>query len=160
MNAPASRGTAPVHVDFFLTRAARQDPRPAVAVRHHRFGSWVVLEIEGEMDIQLASAIDELSGRHWAFVVFDLHEVTFMDATGLRVMAEMQRQAVASGGCVRVAAPSRQARRLLELAGSDRALRVFDSVRQAVTTPLDRLDRPTRQTRAQTQVVSDRVPAG
>ena len=120
---------------LFRTRS-RRGARPAVSVRRHRFGSWLVLEVEGEMDMQAAALVADVDGRESAFVVFDLHGVTFMDATGLRVMATMRRRAVAAGGCVRVVAPSGQARRLLMLSRSDRLFRVFGSVLEAVSTPV------------------------
>ena len=77
--ATASQGRALIPVDYFRTRS-RRGARPAVSVRRHRFGSWLVLEVEGEMDIQAAALVADVDGSESAFVVFDLHGVTFMDA--------------------------------------------------------------------------------
>jgi stage II sporulation protein AA (anti-sigma F factor antagonist) len=98
---------------------------------------WLVLAIEGEVDILVGWLVPDLVRRGTALLVFDLHDVTFMDARGLGVIAETQRQAVAAGGCVRLAAPSHQARRLLALTGSEGAFPLFDSVEQAVWTPFN-----------------------
>ncbi len=58
-----------------------------------------------------------------------------MDAGGLGVIASTYRQANEDGGCVRLAEPSRPARRLLKLANSDRTFTTFDALADAVSTP-------------------------
>ena len=83
---------------------------PGVTVRHYRSGRWVVVEVEGEMDIQVVPLIPVELGNEESFVVFELRGVTFMDAGGLGAIASTYRQANEDGGCVRLAAPSRQAR--------------------------------------------------
>jgi anti-sigma B factor antagonist len=108
---------------------------PAVTVRLYRSGRWVVIEVEGEMDIQVIPLVPVKFGDEESFVVFELHGVTFMDAAGFGVIAATYRNANEDGGCVRLAAPSRQARRLLELANSARTFTTFDALADAVSTP-------------------------
>ena len=108
---------------------------PGVTVRLYRSGRWVVVEVEGEMDIQVVPLIPVELGNEESFVVFELRGVTFMDAGGLGAIASTYRQANEDGGCVRLAAPSRQARRLLKLANSDRRFTTFDALADAVSTP-------------------------
>ncbi len=105
-------------------------------MRLYRSGRWVVVEVEGEMDIQVIPLVPLTFGDVESFVVFELGGVTFMDAGGLGVIAATCRQANEDGGCVRLAAPSRQALRLLELTGTDGAFVTFDALADAVSTPL------------------------
>ena len=81
------------------------------------------------MDLQADRLVAEVVRHGAAFVVFELQGVTFIDGSGLHVLAETQRRAVASSGGVRLVAPSSCVRRLLLLAGSDEQFRVFDTVR-------------------------------
>jgi anti-sigma B factor antagonist len=136
MNPGSARHDASLDLVDFQPRP-RQLVEPAVAVRVHRSGRWLVLEVDGEMDLQVVPLIPDLVGSDASRAVFELHGVTFMDASGLGAIAETQRQAVAAGGCVRLVAPSTQARRLLMLAGSERAFPSFDSVEAAMSTPFD-----------------------
>lgn len=124
------------HVDF------RSGQRPwgasGVRVRESRSGPWLVLRIEGEMDLQVDPLVARIGLRGCSFVVFELHGVTFIDGSGLRVLAETRRRAVASSGGVRLVAPSACVRRLLLLAGAAVKFPVFDTVHQALSKPLER----------------------
>lgn len=135
---PASSGqhASLIPVDFRAARS-RRPAKPTVVLRLTIVGGWLVLAIEGEVDILVGWLVPDLVRRGTALLVFDLHDVTFMDARGLGVIAETQRQAVAAGGCVRLAALSHQARRLLALTASEGVFPLFDSVEQAVWTPFN-----------------------
>lgn len=108
----------------------------SVSVRVDRSGHWTVVEVEGEMDVQLPPLVADLVDSDASRVVFDLRGVTFMDAGGLGTLIATQRRALAVGGCVRLVAPSSSARRLLELTGCDRHFQTFDSLDQALSTGL------------------------
>lgn len=110
---------------------------PSVSVRRRSSGPWTVVEVRGEMDIQVLPLMVDLRGLDARHVIFELHGVTFLDACGLSMMADSQRRALASGGCVRVVAPSRQARRFLRIAGSEREFLMFDSLDDAISMPVD-----------------------
>ena len=76
---------------------------------------------------QLRRALDGDSSH----VVFDLRRVTFIDAIGLGFLADTRRNLCRAHGCVRVAGPSGQARKLLALTALDHHLAVFESLGEA-----------------------------
>jgi anti-sigma B factor antagonist/stage II sporulation protein AA (anti-sigma F factor antagonist) len=133
---PASTGqhASLIPVDFRAARS-RQPAKPTVVLRLTIVGGWLVLAIEGEVDLLVGWLVPDLIRRGTSRLVFDLRGVTVMDARGVEMILKMQRQAVSAGGCVRLAALSHQARRLLTLTGSEGAFPLFDSVEQAVWTP-------------------------
>jgi anti-anti-sigma factor len=106
-----------------------------VHVRVHRAGDWSVVQIDGELDIQAVPAVRPLPPGEDALVVFDLHRTTFMDCSGLRLLAGTARTASQRGGFVRVAGASRQVRKFVTLTNLDRAVPMFDSVQDALTAP-------------------------
>ena len=120
--------------DFGALRAA--PAVPSVSVRLHRSGRWTVVEVDGEMDVQTLPLVVDALGSDTTHVLFELRGVTFLDASGLGMMIGSQRTARAAGGCVRLVAPSQQARRLLWLTGTDRVFLTFDSLDKAVAAPV------------------------
>ena len=106
-----------------------------LSVRLERAGRWTIVDVDGEMDLQARPLVRSLVGDHAKQVVFALQGVTFLDASGLGMMVDTQREAVGAGGCVRLVAPSHAVRRLLILTGSDRLFPVFDSVAEALSSP-------------------------
>lgn len=127
------RGSATV-IDLQGRRG--DDVGSSVSVRAHHSGCWTVLEVEGEMDIQALPLVADLVHGDVPRVVFELRRVTFMDASGLGMMVDIQRTAQAGGGCVRLAAPSCSVRRVLALTGCDRVFPTFDSLLRALSTPI------------------------
>lgn len=125
----------PIHVDF--RSRARLPAKPSVVVRLSRSRGWLIVEVEGEVDLLVGWLIPDLVDYGVRQVVFDLHAVTSMDACALGMLVETQRHAFSAGGCVRLVAPSEPALRCLKSTGLERALPVFDSVEQAVWAPLD-----------------------
>ena len=101
------RLTGPMPVDTITT---------PVHVRVYKAGDWSVVQIDGELDIQGVPAVRPLPPGEDALVVFDLHRTTFMDCSGLRLLAGTARTASQRGGCARVAGASRQVRKLVALA--------------------------------------------
>jgi len=93
------------------------------------------------MDLQVDWLVADVARRDSSFVVFELQGVTFIDGSGLRALAETQRRALASAGGVRLVAPSSCVRRLIMLAGSDQTYRVFDTMQEALSKPLDHAGR-------------------
>lgn len=106
-----------------------------VDVRVYRAGEWSVVDIGGELDIQGVSAVPHLLTGEGALVVFDLHRTTFMDCSGLGLLAVTARTASQRGGSVRVVGASRQVRKLVTLAHLDRAFSIFESLEDALTAP-------------------------
>jgi anti-anti-sigma factor len=140
----APRRGSVVHVDFLS--GSWSPKQPSVVVRRTRSGRWLVLEIAGEMDLQAGPFLSDI-GDDPCFVVFDLHGVTFMDCSSLRVLQNAQHRALAAGGAVRLAAPSEQVLRVLTLTRLDGAFPLFDSVRDATTREVTPYCDPTRRSR-------------
>ncbi|MBT2448655.1 STAS domain-containing protein [Streptomyces sp. ISL-43] len=84
----------------------------------------VVVRLTGEMDIGRVSEVRALlleavtRAEGPAETVVDLSGLTFCDSAGLNVLLRARLQAVESGHTLRLAAPSGQMLRLLEVTGS------------------------------------------
>src|SRR5687768_17334163 len=80
---PASAGQhgSLIPVDFRAARS-RQPAKPTVVLCLTIVGGWLVLAIEGEVDILVGWLVPDLVRRGTSLLVFDLHGVTFMDARG------------------------------------------------------------------------------
>lgn len=122
---------------IYLQARGESGADTSVSLSVDRAADWTVVEVEGEMDVQVIPLLADLVGGDATRVVLDLHGVSFMDAQGLGSMVDTHRRALAAGGSVRLVAPSSSVRRLLALTGCDRMFRTFDSLDQAVTTPID-----------------------
>jgi len=140
----APRRGSVVHVDF--RSGSWSSNEPSVVVRRTRSGRWLVLEIAGEMDIQAGPLLSDI-GDDPCFVVFDLHGVTFMDCSSLRVLQNVQHHALATGGEMRLAAASEQVLRVLTLTRLDAAFPLFDSVQDATSREVTPYRDPTRRSR-------------
>lgn len=85
----------------------------------------VVLVVRGELDRvtapELGAVVDAVIDRGNVNVVVDLAECDFIDASGLRVIADGAFRADVWGGTLTVRSPSGVVGRLLELTGLDRA---------------------------------------
>lgn len=108
----------------------------SVLVRESQF--WTVLEFEGELDQVARPLVAEVVASDTERYVFDLHAVTFMDARGLGMVIDTQRRALDAGGAVRLVAPSSAVRRVLTITGCCDYFRTFDTVHEAVMSPIDR----------------------
>lgn len=104
-----------------------------MSVRLYWAGDWSVVEITGELDIQGVLSLRPLMCQRGRFVVFDLHRVTFMDCSGLGLLATVAHTASEARGCVRVVVgASRQVPKIITLTGLDRAFHLFDSLDDAL----------------------------
>lgn len=108
-------------------------PTPGQArIRTYLCGGWSVIEAAGEIDLAVAPMLREvLHDTSTSDIVFDLHGVEFIDCSGLGILAEAQRGAGAAGGSVRLVAPTRAVRRLLEVARLDTVFDSYASVEEA-----------------------------
>ncbi len=84
-------------------------------------GDAFYLQVEGELDLATAPALDEELARAEAStasrVVIDLTGASFIDSTGLRSLLEAHVRAEADGNRLRITGASDQALRLFRLAG-------------------------------------------
>lgn len=109
--------------------------RSPVAVRRTRLGPWLLVVVEGEMDLRVVPVLADVRVGDPSRVVFDLSAVSFMDCSGVAALMYARKLARLRGGCVRVAAPSAPVRRVLALTATDRFFEEFDTVEAAVFAP-------------------------
>jgi anti-anti-sigma factor len=90
-------------------------------IRANFIGDEAVLELHGEVDLttapQLRVYLDEAIDQGQRFVVLDLAGMSFMDGSGLRVIASSARRLRLTGGSLSIRSPSAMVRRLLTLIG-------------------------------------------
>jgi anti-sigma B factor antagonist len=107
--------------------------RPPVDGVERRNGG-VVVRLAGEIDLynagEVGSALQEIAGSDPGRVVVDLGEVEFVDSTALGTLIEARKQ-LANGRLV-LAAPGRDVRRAIEVAGLLDHFDVHDSVDAAL----------------------------
>jgi len=100
-----------------------RDGRSVVA-----FAGELVHGTEPEIWDRVVRLVDDGQTR----LVLDLSQVPFCDSTGLGLMVRIQRLTGLHGGWIRIAAPSRDLRRMLQITNLDRFLPVYDSVAEAI----------------------------
>jgi len=85
----------------------------------------------GELDIAttpaLEQAITEATALPGAELVLDLRELTFMDSTGLRTLAQTNARAEADGFTLSIVRGPRQIERVLEISGLGALLPLVDA---------------------------------
>ena len=111
--------------------AAESVAAPEVSLRRYQSGCWSVIEATGEIDIQVAPRMRNLLNDAPSHVVFDFREVSFMDASGLSVLASAWRAAKSAGGSVRLVCPSERVLKVLTVTQFDRVLPIYDTVGEA-----------------------------
>jgi anti-sigma B factor antagonist len=114
----------------------RAPAAPPVSVHLQRSGPWQIIVVDGEMDLQVLPLLPDLRGLVAARVVFDLHGVTFMDASALGALVERRRWVTRSGGCMRLVAHSGPVLRLLVMTGTGGLFSTFDTLDRALHTPV------------------------
>jgi anti-sigma B factor antagonist len=86
----------------------------------------VVLALKGEVDLATAPDVREMLIRLVSSgivrIVVDLSDVTFIDSSGLGVLAAAAKRLDAANGWLRVRKPAPQARQILELTALDQVL--------------------------------------
>jgi anti-sigma B factor antagonist len=96
----------------------------------------VVVTIRGDLDIDsatvLTTTLDQVLDRPGARVVVDLAGVEFCDSTGLSAFVLGHNRARASGGWLRLAAPTPFLADLLETVGLAKRMGVYPTVAEAL----------------------------
>jgi anti-anti-sigma factor len=110
----------------------RHNGSQRVSLRAYRSGPASVIEVAGEIDIAVTPAMRDLvCSVSTSEVVFDLRRVTFIDASGLGVLANAWRRAAPVGGSVRLVSPPERVRKLLRLTQLDKVLATYESLPEA-----------------------------
>ncbi len=95
-------------------------------------GRCLVVKVRGVMDyltqLDLRARLAQAMDRAERAVILDLAEVSFCDSAGLNVLLAARRQAEAAGLEFALSCVPARLRRILEMTGADRVLRVFDTV--------------------------------
>ena len=91
---------------------------------------WNRLSLVGELDLVsapiLQAAFDRVESGPVGLIVVDLRRLSFMDAAGLRVLAEAHKRAWRGRWSLVVVRGPRSVQRLLELTGFDKLLGPID----------------------------------
>ena len=104
----------------------------------YRLDSGVaVVTVTGEVDVSTSSSLRNsllgvLADQNRHGLVVNLSGVSFVDSTGVGVLVGIWHRVCATRGCLALAAPSRQARRILETTGLTKVLPVYDTEAAAV----------------------------
>ncbi len=110
---------------LMLAASTGPDEGDALTVRVRHEPAYVLVTLAGEVDFASVAGLRErlftlaATGRP---LVADLDRVSFIDASGLGVLAGAARQAAAHGGSLRVVCTRRQIRRLFGLTRLDQAV--------------------------------------
>ncbi|MCU1372984.1 MAG: anti-sigma factor antagonist [Actinomycetia bacterium] len=82
---------------------------------------WTLVHLRGEIDLATAPALDRelttLRDRGAQRLWLDLAEVTFLDASGVRVLCRTAGALDAAGGGLELVGPRGMVRRVLEITG-------------------------------------------
>jgi anti-sigma B factor antagonist len=122
------------------TARAADAPGPSPSAMGHNApeagaDGWAVVPVPGDLDFYSAPDFEKLLASVAAGgsrrVVVDMHDVAFMDSTGLRVLLGAARELRESGGVLRLAAPREQVLRVLELTQVEPLLPTFADVGSA-----------------------------
>ena len=104
---------------------------PSFDLRIVRTGGRIQIVPSGELDIatapQLERAIAEATAAAVAELVLDLRQLTFMDSTGLRALAQANVNAEAAGTSLAIWRGPRQIERVLEISGLGTLLPLADA---------------------------------
>lgn len=99
---------------------------------------WAVLHVAGELDIATRDKLSRrltpmLADYRGAGIIVDLSDLSFCDASGLRVLFDAGQAARRHGRHLRLAIPGGQVRLVARVTELDKALPVFPTVHAAIT---------------------------
>ncbi|MGF1505614.1 MAG: STAS domain-containing protein [Chloroflexi bacterium] len=110
-------------------------------IESNQIDGVTILALFGTLDAltaaQLEGAVESALSAEERQLVLNLADLIFLSSAGLRTLITATRAAREHDGDLRVAAVSERVRRVLELAGFDRIVPVFDTVDDAVTSYTD-----------------------
>jgi anti-anti-sigma factor len=112
---------------------------PSFELRVVRNGRTTHIAPCGELDIattpELEQALTDATASAMAEVVLDLRELTFMDSTGLRALAQANTRADDAGVALSIIRGPRQIERVLEISGLGALLPLVDAPAAAAASP-------------------------
>ncbi len=104
---------------------------PSFGIQVVRNGASTRIAPAGELDIATTPALEQAiaaaTGEPGAALVLDLRELTFMDSTGLRTLAQCNARAEDEGFTLSIVRGSKQIERVLEISGLGALLPLVDA---------------------------------
>lgn len=106
-------------------------------VEFKKSGNSLIVRLDGEIDDESAKKIrmkidveyDEQLAKD---IIFDLSRVSFMDSTGIGMIIGRYKRAAALGGQVKVFGAGRVVKRIIELSGLGRIVKIYESEKAAL----------------------------
>jgi anti-anti-sigma factor len=93
-------------------------------------GERAIVTVRGDLDLQVAqrvvAEIEKVEEGAPALLVIDLSGISFLDSSGMGVIAAAQARAVEAGRRIVVVRPPYSVRRAFELSGFDDVIEVVD----------------------------------
>ena len=59
---------------------------PGLTILTYQCAAWSVVRVEGELDLRVGPEVHQALGTLSPYLVFDLRHMTFVDASGLRLL--------------------------------------------------------------------------
>jgi anti-sigma B factor antagonist len=96
-----------------------------------------IVTVNGEIDLASCGSLRDgllriITDEAYRGLVVNLADTTFIDSTGVGVLVGIWHRTRATQGCLALAAPSRQARAVLESTGLTKVLPIYESQAEAV----------------------------
>jgi anti-anti-sigma factor len=95
-------------------------------------GDRAIVAVRGDFDLQVAervvAEIEKVEERAPALLVIDLSRLSFLDSSGMGVIAAAQARAVEAGRRIVLVKPPYSVRRAFELSGFDEVIEVVDDL--------------------------------
>ncbi|GHD43144.1 hypothetical protein GCM10010335_46800 [Streptomyces galbus] len=117
-------------------RAEPAQPPDGLSVLSAATGDVHVLTLAGEIDHhtgdELRRALDGVTGAARPRVVLDMHQVGFMDSSGINILLTAHRAATDADGWLRLAAPTASVLRTLQLVGVDTVIDCHSTLDEAL----------------------------
>lgn len=85
---------------------------------------------QGAIDLEVALQAAYMAGNYW--MILDLSHVTYINSSGLRVLATMLTETQTNGGDLLLACPSEKVHRIFHIIGFDKFFRLFDTLKSAL----------------------------
>ncbi|MFF4021146.1 STAS domain-containing protein [Streptomyces sp. NPDC001843] len=95
-----------------------------------------VITVAGEIDHDTVELLRQALDAPYLpqpCIVIDMHQVTFMDSTGINVLITAYRTLAEAGGWIRLAAPTEAVMRTLQIVGVDTLIDCRETLRDALS---------------------------
>lgn len=104
-----------------------------------RVGSWALAVLPAEIDLANAGPVGETVHAMLcdgvSVAIVDMSSTTFCDTSGVRVLVQAHQRAQATGAELRLVVPAVRVRRVFQLLGVDRVLKLYMSLADAMGGP-------------------------